>query len=859
MDISVYHQMQNDSSYSSDESYPARQKYHHNSSFDSALGSFLLTLSLLGTLFNLIVVLAVRTVTKKNCSKARLASSLLIFNLSLSDTVYSTVHLFSAVTMLSGGRDPDGGGIPDNLPITILCNLTGVFFNLTMRTSLWFLTMLTVVRYISVMFPLKLPLLISKRRVKTLALSVWIAIFLLPLVPFLLKCSYTYSPHLSICIWHIAYDQIQNFHTRVAIHLLLMVMPIVLPGILIITLYLQIVWKVIQLKTVHYKLRSGKIADKEEKVEDEEEELVAAEDKDLVEKNPSHHVSIPVSGSTSNSKRKKISLAISSWSSSISFLNRPLSIVELERIEKETECIDQDLMNYAVTSLSKDTFNNQSTHDRAGVVAYYINRFIVKTAGSATFERIQSHSFTESRRSVDYEAEECPISLNYYDCKEFPDITSSSWSLRRGSEPPSLCDEAGAEQQDEQKVRMFRVEPETVQKQDFVNPPPRMDMASVVAQAMKKVLNKDLNDIKAMGNKPSTLKKRLSRNTPNPLEKSKSISGRSLSVSSDSATDNSASSNGNSPSPSTENGGKPIITRRVSSFREVADRCRSNSILEESTTTSSALLSPVPRIVCKNGVCREVSTVSEHRSGSFRVTESPSSTFGITSSIKEEDPQKDSAPPASGNAESNHENSHQPVTKATSLPEKLVCKEIAPPQSFPVERKFTRRTQSSPGVIGTNPPDGVAKTKRSLKSKILSHLRDTANKSKGPTILQEKRINRLDMRLRVIIQSAFYTLLMVTLFVICYMPWWLLSIDILVRLIGKSPMIDVDFTWYCNFLTISYSTILLSACSNPVIYFYFAYKQAMLDTLKLKYKRFSKGKLIFLKSRKKAGIMKGRK
>ena len=68
-------------------------------------------------------------------------------------------------------------------------------------------------------------------------------------------------------------------------------------------------------------------------MEDEEQELVESEDRDLVEKNPSHHVSIPISGSTSNSKRKKISLAISSWSSSISFLNRPLSIVELERIE----------------------------------------------------------------------------------------------------------------------------------------------------------------------------------------------------------------------------------------------------------------------------------------------------------------------------------------------------------------------------------------------------------------------------------------------------------------------------------------------------------------------------------------------
>lgn len=91
-------------------------------------------------------------------------------------------------------------------------------------------------------------------------------------------------------------------------------------------------------------------------------------------------------------------------------------------LQKETECIDQDLMNLTVTSLSKDTFNRQNS-DRSGVVAYYINRFIVKTAGNATFERIQSNSFSDTRRSVDYEAEECPISLNYYDCKEFPDIS----------------------------------------------------------------------------------------------------------------------------------------------------------------------------------------------------------------------------------------------------------------------------------------------------------------------------------------------------------------------------------------------------------------------------------------------------
>ena len=68
----------------------------------------------------------------------------------------------------------------------------------------------------------------------------------------------------------------------------------------------------------------------EENLADEEkEEKEKEDDKDLVEAEPLP----PVSKSTSNSKRKKISLAISSWSSSISFLNRPLSIVELERIE----------------------------------------------------------------------------------------------------------------------------------------------------------------------------------------------------------------------------------------------------------------------------------------------------------------------------------------------------------------------------------------------------------------------------------------------------------------------------------------------------------------------------------------------
>ena len=67
----------------------------------------------------------------------------------------------------------------------------------------------------------------------------------------------------------------------------------------------------------------------------------------------------------------------------------------------------------------------------------------------------------------------------------------------------------------------------------------------------------------------------------------------------------------------------------------------------------------------------------------------------------------------------------------------------------------------------------VAKIKPSIKRRILDQILSKQQ--------QEKRINRLDLRLRIIIRSAFNTLLMVTQFIICYMLWWLLSIDILYR------------------------------------------------------------------------------
>lgn len=108
-----------------------------------------------------------------------------------------------------------------------------------------------------------------------------------------------------------------------------------------------------------------------------------------------------------------------------------------------------------------------------------LRRFIVKTAGTASFERIQSNSFTE-KRAQSYEGEECPISLNYYDCKE----PARAWYLRRHSEPvSSVCADTYATSVGVEKFNVGGPE-------QAVRPAQKRGMGSVVLVAMKQQLNK---------------------------------------------------------------------------------------------------------------------------------------------------------------------------------------------------------------------------------------------------------------------------------------------------------------------------------------------------------------------------------
>ena len=61
--------------------------------------------------------------------------------------------------------------------------------------------MLTLVRYVVVLHPLRAPHLITKRRVKVAAAIIWSLLLLLALAPYTLGVQYRYNKHVSVCIW----------------------------------------------------------------------------------------------------------------------------------------------------------------------------------------------------------------------------------------------------------------------------------------------------------------------------------------------------------------------------------------------------------------------------------------------------------------------------------------------------------------------------------------------------------------------------------------------------------------------------------------------------------------------------------
>ena len=69
------------------------------------------------------------------------------------------------------------------------------------RGSLWFLTMLTITRFLAVFYPLKITKLITKVRLKVVATIIWLTMTLLSIVPFFIKLEYSYDEDASLCLW----------------------------------------------------------------------------------------------------------------------------------------------------------------------------------------------------------------------------------------------------------------------------------------------------------------------------------------------------------------------------------------------------------------------------------------------------------------------------------------------------------------------------------------------------------------------------------------------------------------------------------------------------------------------------------
>ena len=238
---------------------------------------------------------------------------------------------------------------------------------------------------------------------------------------------------------------------------------------------------------------------------------------------------------------------------------------------------------------------------------------------------------------------------------------------------------------------------------------------------------------------------------------------------------------------------QPSFQRVGSLYNEVAIKCQSNSIMEETTlqfldgsstpqgmeVTSSTKDSSVFRAPsnpdetltitdksledcstvqnCVNGVCSDVqveTTKSLFRLASIRED------FSNKNTLKSKGDSQD----CSTSRIFRNGAIKGTLKKSNSLP----CR----PSKNPNHLKLIKSETEISSIKHSPEKSRKPKIKTSLKRKICQI---TSRQQ------QDKRINRLDIRLRIIIRSAFYTLLMVTQFIICYMLWWLLSIDITIR------------------------------------------------------------------------------
>ncbi|KAL5263842.1 hypothetical protein ACHWQZ_G005049 [Mnemiopsis leidyi] len=178
----------------------------------------------------------------------------IIFNTALSDLLYTLVPMVASFVSLAAGRTMGKGIFSD-----IICNVTGFTFNVTTRQAILSILGLSVVRLIAITKPIHFKRVIRGSLIKKFIITAWILPILVSIAPFLKGEQYTYSSYISVCSFSI-HQIVPDGKLTVWAHLFLVIFPFMVPGILIIIMYVSIVvtmWRIRQRRKAFTMARSA--------------------------------------------------------------------------------------------------------------------------------------------------------------------------------------------------------------------------------------------------------------------------------------------------------------------------------------------------------------------------------------------------------------------------------------------------------------------------------------------------------------------------------------------------------------------------------------------------------------------------
>ncbi|XP_063692191.1 5-hydroxytryptamine receptor 1B-like [Bolinopsis microptera] len=175
----------------------------------------------------------------------------IVFNTSVSDFLYTIFPMIASLVSVANYRYMGSGWLSE-----IACNVTGFVFNVTLRHVVLSIAGLSLIRLLAITRPMHFKRLVQGTLVSRYMIVMWILPILVSIVPFFKGARYVYSQYIGLCTWSV-HELLPDGKLIVWGHVFMVIIPLMIPGALILALYFAIVVEMIKLRHKRKHLQKG--------------------------------------------------------------------------------------------------------------------------------------------------------------------------------------------------------------------------------------------------------------------------------------------------------------------------------------------------------------------------------------------------------------------------------------------------------------------------------------------------------------------------------------------------------------------------------------------------------------------------